>query len=192
MDAYYIWTERDDEPAGPYTISQMRSMWNSGQLNLNAQVLKRGEPDWQSISIFVPELESSFYVRPNRLMSDSDAHSSVVQQFEIQNRLKSVTTAALLSIFIPFFGAAYGAGIACVVPLLLSQAIGFIFALMMNVKNQDAPTVFVVTAGIGYLVSIFWSIASVKSDNDAVIAKAKGDSGNDLQVGVRTFDDRPS
>ena len=55
---------QDNEPKGPFTIGQMRSMWNSGVLNLETKFCQEGDSEWTGISVLMPLLEPPPTVSP--------------------------------------------------------------------------------------------------------------------------------
>ncbi|MDB2327301.1 DUF4339 domain-containing protein [bacterium] len=56
MDDQY-WITIGDEQRGPYTISQLRSMWQSGTITANTLYWQQGFDDWFSLSTIIDLLE---------------------------------------------------------------------------------------------------------------------------------------
>ncbi len=53
--SYYIL--QNDETKGPYTLGQLRGMWNSGALTTETLHCQEGDSDWQPLSAILHELE---------------------------------------------------------------------------------------------------------------------------------------
>jgi len=60
---YYIL--QNNETKGPYTIGQVRSMWNSGVLTADASYSVDGQNNWQPLRLFANQLECSGSVTPS-------------------------------------------------------------------------------------------------------------------------------
>ena len=61
MDYYVI---QNGETNGPYTIGQLRAMWNSGTLTGETLYCREGWTEWLPLSAMIEELEPPVYVPP--------------------------------------------------------------------------------------------------------------------------------
>jgi hypothetical protein len=52
---YYLFI--DDKQAGPYTISQLRSMWASGKLTADTLYFTEGMSEWSPLAAIVETIE---------------------------------------------------------------------------------------------------------------------------------------
>ena len=64
---YYIY--QNDETEGPYTIGQLRSMWNSGTITGNTLYCEKGFKDWLPLETIIDRLEPSEDVPQHNLAS---------------------------------------------------------------------------------------------------------------------------
>ena len=53
--SYYIL--QDDETKGPYTMGQLRAMWNAGQLTAETLHCQEGDSEWRPLTAILDELE---------------------------------------------------------------------------------------------------------------------------------------
>jgi len=47
----------DETTKGPYTIGQLRSMWNTGMITVNTPYCQQGDAAWKSLAEIQPQLE---------------------------------------------------------------------------------------------------------------------------------------
>ena len=178
VDLYTLWI--NEEPAGPYTFGQLRSMWAAGQINATTYFREEGEEEWRQLLEICDTLESPPAKPPQLPRSQEDSHTLMQQMqanqthtIELQSQMKSTGVAALLSLFIPFFGALYSSALAFFIPLLLWVAIFFVLAAQTNATVAQIPQVVIGAAFIPYVISIFMAIGGVSSYNADLIAAAK-------------------
>jgi ribosomal protein L7/L12 len=61
-DQYYLFI--DGKQKGPYTLGQLRSMWQSGAITANTFYWKEGFPDWHTLTSLGPQLEHTVEQSP--------------------------------------------------------------------------------------------------------------------------------
>ena len=83
--------------------------------------------------------------------------------------MKSVGVAALLAIFVPFLGAAYGSAAAFIVPILISIGIFVGINVTTDARAPAAPGIALLAVSVGYIISIFWAISAASSYNEELI-----------------------
>jgi len=107
-------------------------------------------------------------------------HQDPLTTLELQNAMKSVAVAALLSIFVPIFGALYSSATGFFVGFGL-QIIGLILW-----GTTDTPGFMIVFGLLGWLVSIAFAIVGVENHNREIISGAKyGSTSKDTNMPVR-------
>lgn len=161
---YRIW--KDQQESGPFTMSQLRSMWASGALTAENYFWTEGQTEWQPITALLTELEP---IPSEPAPSQQQASLQIV---ELQSQMKSPGVAALLALFIPFFGAGYGSAAAMVVCLL--GAIGTSIAVAAAAGLGDDPMpLTLIGISLFYLISIFWAVGGASSYNESLVTAAK-------------------
>lgn len=55
MKPYYLLLNQ--EAKGPYTLHQLRSMWNAGAITMETRFRQDGSDDWRPLSFILPDLE---------------------------------------------------------------------------------------------------------------------------------------
>jgi hypothetical protein len=53
------WIKNDGETSGPFTFSQVQSMWKAGTVKVTNQIMRDGENEWHSVSEVCSRLERS-------------------------------------------------------------------------------------------------------------------------------------
>lgn len=96
-----------------------------------------------------------------------------VETLAIQSQMKSVGVVALLAIFVPLFGAAYGSIKACVISIVAAILLFFIIGFSTQAKNSEIPALLLISISIPYLISIFWAISAASDYNRELIAAQK-------------------
>jgi hypothetical protein len=71
---YYLWI--NEAQAGPYTLQQLQSMWNAGQITALTPYWQEGKPEWLTLNDLLAELEPGTPAAP--LTQDT----VVIPQFE--------------------------------------------------------------------------------------------------------------
>jgi hypothetical protein len=77
---FYIW--ENDSEVGPYTLSQMRSMWSSGRMTLKSHVRQETDSDWKEAR----EYEIIYELGQKSLQANSPFQRVVVTDFEMSFR----------------------------------------------------------------------------------------------------------
>jgi heme O synthase-like polyprenyltransferase len=98
------------------------------------------------------------------------AAASGLDNLAVQSQMKSVGVVALLAIFIPLLGTAYGSIKVCVVSIIAAIILFFIIGLSTQAKNSEIPALIFVSISIPYLFSIFWVISAASKYNRELIA----------------------
>ena len=88
---------------------------------------------------------------------------------QIQTEMKSIGVAALLAIFVPFLGAAYGSVAAFIVSLLIGGGIFVAIGVGSNAHAPEEPGIALLSFGIAYIISVFWAVGSASSYNKQLI-----------------------
>lgn len=70
---YYLWL--NEAQAGPYTLQQVQSMWNAGQITALTLYWQEGKAEWQPLGDILSEIEPEV---PPALL----AHTAVLPPFE--------------------------------------------------------------------------------------------------------------
>jgi GYF domain 2 len=99
---YYFWA--NDAQAGPYTLNQVRAMWNSGQINPTTLYWQEGMANWSSLSDILQIIEEPTTVRgaPRILETRQPQDKKVVPIASVyQWLLYLVFCFALISFFLP-------------------------------------------------------------------------------------------
>jgi hypothetical protein len=103
---YYFWA--NDAQAGPYTLSQVRSMWNSGQINSTTLYFQEGMQTWGSLGEIVQVIENPTPAReaPRILETRKTQEARPITLPDIQRWLTYVVFGlALISFFLPIISA---------------------------------------------------------------------------------------
>ena len=166
---------------GPYTASQMRTMWSLGRIPANAHYWTDGQPDWHPVHQLAAMLDPSAamkgdganspYSTPNTTMPaaaqplHANLRSESLDLLHLQSQMKSTGVAALLAIFIPYFGCLYSAPLAAV----SCGALGILCLLISTVTGQ--PWFWWLLAGLVHIVSVFCAIRGVGQFNQKLIGR---------------------
>ena len=134
--SYYI--IQNDETKGPYTIGQLRSMWNAGAITGKVVFCKEGDAEWRPLSTILGELEPL----PAAAATPSPA---VILTRQSKSRGIYIILGILLGLFgiHNFYAGYYGRGAA---QLIITILFGF---SAMSMSSQDAD------AGAGMMVMVF-------------------------------------
>jgi GYF domain 2 len=100
--AYYIHVGGND--AGPYTLGQLRAMWNAGSITADAFVWWEGQADWQPITGMMPLLQDRSDVAA--LTQQPKPHAKTGRRVAVSNA--AVWTAACSPILMILVGAVIG------------------------------------------------------------------------------------
>jgi len=74
---FYIWENNTE--VGPYTLSQMRSLWQSGRINLKSHVRQESDSDWKEAK----EYEIIYDSSPRTPQLNRMSQRVVVTDFEM-------------------------------------------------------------------------------------------------------------
>jgi hypothetical protein len=142
-------------------------MWQSGALTADALFCPEGSTEWKELRLLAQFLEpepSASMPPPSRQVEPSPTYQPTsLEILQIQSKLKSKSTAALLAVFLPFVGGCYasiGGSISIVV-------IGVVGILQWGKEIGDY---WPAAIGVLYIVSIFHAITSVNEYNAALLA----------------------
>lgn len=122
---YYIRAAAATGEAGPYTINQLRTMWNDGRLTKQHEFRYDGTPAWIPLAKLIHELE------PPPVMPVDGARAAANRQILFAAQKKSGLVAALLNLVIPGVGYMYcgrvflGIFVFFLVVFLLVVTVGF-------------------------------------------------------------------
>jgi hypothetical protein len=127
--SYYI--RLNDETKGPYTIGQLRSMWNSGVLTGDTLYCEKGYEKWLQLRLLADQLDSP----PLNVQNVSvPAQPRVVLP---PQRLWSPGAALALSFFVPGLGQMYrgkiGQGIVWLVFVIIGYYLLIVPGLILHV-----------------------------------------------------------
>jgi hypothetical protein len=105
LTTYWLSRKPGQDAEGPFTLAQLRRMFDSGVLTVESQVCRQGEEDWVSLH---EELE--FFEQPQQTAAVSTVNEmarqqQILQSYEISKKSESV--ALLLSVFLPMGGQFY-------------------------------------------------------------------------------------
>ena len=107
-------------------------------------------------------------IRPQQSSPEPD-----LTALQIQTEMKSVGVAALLAIFVPFLGAAYGSVAAFIVSLLIGVGIFAAIDVGSNAHKPEEPGIALLAFSIAYLISVFWAVGGASSYNERLIQSKK-------------------
>jgi TM2 domain-containing membrane protein YozV len=99
---YYLWL--NDAQAGPYTINQLRGMWQAGQITAQTLYFTEGMTDWAALAAIAAMLEESKSTAPAVTVNNTDSTAKLIM-FEAQK--KSPALACVLNFFFPGIGYMY-------------------------------------------------------------------------------------
>jgi len=74
--AYFI--IQDDQTKGPYTMGQLRSMWNAGAITVDTLYCEEGFEDWLHLRVLAEEIEGSMHLPASLDYGSSSRAASVV------------------------------------------------------------------------------------------------------------------
>jgi len=126
-DTYYIW--RNEQQEGPFTESQMKSMWNSGTIDMSTLYWQDGFEEWQSVSLLREIFEAQQTAPAPKPPAKSGSQRGLIT-------------------------AAYIFSCTSIIPLLgyLTGLVGFILGIVLCAKNQVKHGV------INIVLSIFLAV----------------------------------
>jgi len=171
---YYLLLNNEQE--GPYTLGQIKSMWNAGGITVKTLYCVEGKSEWKPLLDMTSILDSSgMDVKSNRnaftqTSQNQSGNPSINQQLTllgIQSKMKSKTVAVLLSIFFPFIGCLYSAPRAAII--CGGMTVLFI-GTSVELGGGSDPFWFILSF-ILYICSIFFSIKGVGRFNQCLIAQ---------------------
>ena len=96
---YYLWL--NETQAGPYTVNQLRGMWQSGQITAQTLYFTDGMTDWMALAAIVSILEESQIApaaAPQAVTVNNTDGTSKLILFESQK--KSSALACLLNFLV--------------------------------------------------------------------------------------------
>jgi hypothetical protein len=156
--------------SGPFTLSQLRSMWHDGKLKADAFVWQVGESDWQPILNFSALLEPPRSPLPPSVPKQPEPQAgksfSPLDLLDVQEEMKSKALAGVLAFVLPFIGLFYVSALAALAFLLLSGVASYLFFI------TQAPGWLWILAALD-AVSIFAAVALAGEWNKRVLKAAR-------------------
>ncbi|MCW1923229.1 GYF domain-containing protein [Luteolibacter arcticus] len=103
MNDHY-WIQSGSDQKGPYTLSQLQSMWRGGSITADTLYFQEGLEGWEPISLIAETLDP-----PKPVLSSTPAYQApaVPQQINSAQPPKNPGVAAVLSFFVPGLGQIY-------------------------------------------------------------------------------------
>lgn len=162
---------RGETEQGPYTLRQVRAMWDAGGVTADAEFSDSEGANWR------PLLQLMEGTGPGATGTETPTGAAIAT-LAIQQRLKSTTAAVLLGLFLPFLGAFYGSAMAAIVPLVAAVPVSFILTMIAAQARGSMPdslaVVYLVSFSSVFAVwSLFWSLRAVRHHNAAVLGEAQ-------------------
>lgn len=99
-DQYYV--EMNGEDRGPFTLNQLRAMWNSGKLTGDILFAQPGMKEWRKLSTIIHLLEPA--PTPSPPLGDRDQHYSQQSRPIIVRTAKSRGTYIILGLLFGWLG----------------------------------------------------------------------------------------
>jgi TM2 domain-containing membrane protein YozV len=128
MNEHY-WLLAGSEQKGPYTLSQLQSMWRAGSITADTLYFQQGLDEWAPISILSILLDP-----PQPPATPSPAHhgQNATERPEPSQPLKNPGVAAVLSFFFPGLGQIYNGQIGMGI-LLFLFTVGLYFTIILSI-----------------------------------------------------------
>jgi hypothetical protein len=120
---YYIW--ENNAEAGPYTLSQMRSIWSSGRITLKSMIRESTETDWKEAVDF-----EIIYSTSKSNQNQAPIQQVIVTNFEMTFRSMVVFMCKWAIAAIP------AALILIVLFILLTSALGFLGIMLGSISGR--------------------------------------------------------
>ena len=79
---YYLY--QNDEPKGPYTLGQLRSMWHAGTITGETHYCVAGNNEWLRLKLIIAKLEPSA-TQPSGLPSNSASKGIIARLMREEN-----------------------------------------------------------------------------------------------------------
>ncbi len=111
-----------DEQKGPYTLTQLQTMWRAGSLTVDTQYWFEGQGEWMPLGTILELLEPQ-----------EQSHAAQAYFAAPTVRLWSPGGAAVLSFFIPGLGQLYRGGIGRGILWVIGVVIGYFFFVVPGI-----------------------------------------------------------
>jgi TM2 domain-containing membrane protein YozV len=141
----------NDQEEGPFTLNQVRSMWNAGRLNLNTLFCHPGYAEWRRLSEILASIEPP-PIKPHP--APPMATPNQAQGIQVYRPQKSRGTYIILGLFLGCLGIHNfyaGHRVQGAAQLVVTLLLGWVF--------------------IGLVITVLWSLAeicTVDEDGDGV------------------------
>ena len=128
MNDHY-WISSGSDQKGPYTLSQLQSMWRAGLITADTLYFQQGFDEWAPISLITDLLDPPKPSSP--VPSAYQAHSAPQPRRPTQP-LKNPGVAAVLSFFFPGLGQIYNGQIGMGI-ILFTLTVALYFTIILGI-----------------------------------------------------------